>query len=539
MRFTLLALCASLIALPACKKSEPTVADYLATLKGEGTAVEKDKALERLRQAATAENGKELGDALKELPTKYRSSIAMTLGDLKAAAAVPGLIAAIDQKAVGGKGQGTQEANLANKEIARALGAIGSKEAVKPLIELLGNTKDDLVRIDTLDALGALKDKSAVETIAKVATDERLEPFVTKKALLALTELNDPAALDAFMRMLFAERRGISFYPEASFGVFSLGSVANDRILAVVEGKDQALLDWAKERKILLPAIYAKAAQIEADLQDPRAIPGLLKMLKYTDANMAYQLFVRLAAADSLGRMRAKEGVKPIAEMLAEMDPNARQAYVRSLVSIGDKGALPKLTACAKDGPWAAREPCMWGLAMIGTPKEGALFDGFIKGESARFTKECEEGFYGEVDCKGELEKNVTSRTATMNKYKTVIETVAPCADNACVAAALSHAENAVRERAGYELGHRGATDALPQLIGVIKQEVKDAPGLSPRFSAIWAVDVITSKAPEAKSAVRGEAAALRKQADDETKKVLMQKLAEELKRLAVKLERA
>ena len=538
MRSTIFALCAALALVPACKKADPNnVDDMVAKLKNAKSQKEKLSAVDALRKIGKKECVPGLIEALKETG-KVREAAAVALGELKDPSAVGPLGDAMDLSVAGGTDSSTVAANSANKEIARALGNIGDKAAAKTVSQLLKVTKDNYVKIEAINTLGSLKDPAAVPVLSEIAIDERIETLINKKAIQALSKINDPAALPVYFRMLFLERKGMSFYPESAYGIFLLGDAANDKVLTALKGEDKELLKLAKERDLVEPAIYAKAAQIEADLQDRRSIPVLLKLLKFEDENPQYKLFVRMNSADSLGRMRAKEAVAPISAMLAEDEANVRSAYVRALVQIGDKGSIGPLSKCATVGTWSAREFCALGLALLGTNAEIKTFDGLIKDEAPRFDKECKEGDYGEVDCAKEKEKNVTARVKTLTSYKAVLEKVATCSDNKCVEKSLTDPDPITRERAAYELGRRGAAESLPALLGAIKAPAKDIVDLNPRFAAICAVDWITAGSPEAMKAASGEANALEAQVDLDSQKVLTQKIAEEMKRLAVKLQR-
>lgn len=539
MRSLVIALSAALLFLPACKKADPnSVADQIERLqKAKGTK-ERLSALERLRNLKNAEAVPGLIDALKANQGEVREKIAVILGELKDPRAVGPLAESIDFAVTSGSDKASKEANAANKEIARALGELGDKGATDALVKLLKVTKDQYVKIETINALGKLKDPRALDLLSEIATDERLEPYINKKAILALASINDPKALPVYFKMAFAERKGVSFYAESSFAIFLLGDAAKDKVLAALAGEDKELLAWAKERDILEPAIYAKAAQIEADLQDPRAIPHLIKLLKYEDPNPMYQAVVRLAAADTLGRMRAKEAVRHIGSMLNVDEANVRSAFVRALVQIGDKSVVPNLVRCAASGSWSAREYCMLGVALLGEEKDLKSFDAFLKAEPGRFDAECKDGYYGNVDCAAEREKNVEARTKTITGYRQVVEMVAACSDDQCFEKALASDEPVVRERAAYELGRRQAAGSVPALLEAVKRPVANVVDLNPRFAAICAIDWITAANKEAMAAGKAAVEALDAQVEEESKKVMTQKIAEELKRLSVKLAR-
>lgn len=176
---------------------------------------------------------------------------------------------------------------------------------------------------------------AAIDTLVAVATGAP-EPFTAKKALLALGRIGDPRAAPAVMRMLFEERPGVTFFPEAAFAASQIGRPMAQPLLAVLEGKDAALASWAKERGVVPGALYAKSAQLLGDVGGPEAVPALVQKLGYQDADAGVQMYVRVLAAESLGRMRAKQAVKPLADLAArERDPNVRDRYCDALARMG------------------------------------------------------------------------------------------------------------------------------------------------------------------------------------------------------------
>ncbi len=537
---TIIVCCAAALLATACHKNDPnSVEDQVKLLKDGKTSRDRERALEHLRKIGKKEAVPGMLEALKSASSGLKPKIVVALGDLKDASAVDGLVEAIDMSVGNGTDKATADANTANKEISRALGEIGDKKAAAPLTKLLKATRNDYVRLETIEALGHLKDATAVPVLVDFAGDERLETLVNKKAIQALSEINSPEALPVYLQMLFAERKGVSFYPESAYGIFKLGNAANDKILAVLKGEDKALIKWAKEREVLEPAIYAKAAQIESDLQDRRAIPELLKLLKYEDARKDYQQIVRMNAADSLGRMRAKEAVGPIAAMLTEPDSTSRGAFMRALVQIGDAAATPKLSECMKNGDWSAREYCVLGLSLIGGAKDVKAIESVEKEEPGMFDKECGAGNYGDVDCAKEKAKNVENRLKNIASYKKALEVVSKCDNDAkCLEKLLADGEPVVREHAAYELGRRGAVDSLPALMTAIKREVTNTVDLNPRFAAICAVDWIAASNAKAMAAAKAEVNSLFALVEKEKRVTLTMRIAEEVQRLAVKLDR-
>jgi len=62
------------------------------------------------------------------------------------------------------------------EEVVKALGQIGDKTVVKPLISMLSNNEGIPFRCETIRALGATKDKRAVEPLIDVLQQESLKP---------------------------------------------------------------------------------------------------------------------------------------------------------------------------------------------------------------------------------------------------------------------------------------------------------------------------------------------------------------------------
>jgi HEAT repeat protein len=528
------ALAAVSLALASCHRPDPnSVEDQVALLRKAKTAREKEKALENLRRLGSKAAAPGLTEALAEASPKIRAQIAVVLGELKDPSSANALAEAIDLSA----GAHRPDANAANKEIARALGDLGGPGAAKPLLRLLKATRDNFVRVETISALGRVKDRAAVPLLSELAESEEEEALISKKAILALSEINDPSALPTYVRMLFLERKGRSHYPEASFAIFKLGAGAQDRVLRVLKGEDKELLDWAREHKVATPALFAKAAQLECDLQDRHAAPVLIGLLRFEDRERDYALEVRKNAADALGRMRVREAAPALAAMLKEENALARSAYARALAQIGAAGAAPKLAACAKQGNFAAREYCMVGLVLLGAKRDAKTLGALLKGEPALFDKEC-KALEGEVDCAKEKEAIVAARVRIIEGYRKVLETAGGCAEDQCLEELLASPEPLARERAAYELGRRGSARSIPALIATIQREVKDEVDLNPRFAAVCAVDWIAAANTEARKAAATQVGALKALVKSDEKRALTQRIAEEVLRLATKLER-
>jgi hypothetical protein len=273
-----------------------------------------DEKLAALQQARTAPGDrkaalKPLGEVLRQAP-RARAEAAVILGEIGDPAAVKPLMEAIDLS-----GKAERDVNDANQKIATALGLLRAREAVEVLTRLTGSS-DPFTQVAAIDALGAIGDPAGVVPLLKVVNDEQGEPFAIKKALLALGRIGDARAVPTVIRMLYVERPGAYFFAEAAFAASQLGAPMSAPLAAVVEGRDAELSRWAASKGVHPAALRAKAAQLLGDVGGPAAVPALLSALGYTDVDAGAQLFVRVFAAESLGRLRAAPAVAPICALL-------------------------------------------------------------------------------------------------------------------------------------------------------------------------------------------------------------------------------
>jgi len=467
MRHAAIAVLASSLLLAAC--SNPS--DPEGWAKRAASRSRLDEKLEALAQVRKAPGDRKaavpaLVEVLTQAP-RARAQAALALGEIGDPAAVKPLVAALD------KGSRDRDVLDANRYIADALGALRAKEAVPALTELVGSP-DGYVQVAAVDALGRIGDPAAIDILVGIATGAP-EPFTAKKALLALGRIGDPRAAPAIMKMLFEERPGVTFFPEAAFAASQIGRPMAQPLLAVLEGKDAALSAWARERGVLPGALYAKSAQLLGDVGGPEAVPALVQKLGYQDSDAGVQMYVRVLAAESLGRMRAKEAVKPLAELvMRERDPNVRDRYCDSIARIGDPGALPQLRAAAAQGDFDQREGPLVAISRLGGAGELA----FIAASQA---KDCASG------CDA-------GRTAAYAGMAARLEAAKACSDAGCWAGKLADPSAAVRDRAALEVGRSGTAANAGALGDAIVRPVADPVEVEARYHAVLALGWILSR---------------------------------------------
>lgn len=430
-----------------------------------------DEKLQALAEARKAPGDRKkavppLVEILRQAP-KARAQAALALGEFGDPAAVKPLLDALDLA--------SQDRDVldANRYIADALGALRAKEAVPALTRLV-SSPDGYLQVAAVDALGRIGDPAAIDTLLAVATGAP-EPFTAKKALLALGRIGDPRAGPAVLKLLFEDRGGVTLFPEASFAASQIGKPLAQPLLAILEGKDAALSAWAREHRVVPGALYAKSAQLLGDVGGPDAVPALVGKLGYTDADPGVQMYVRVLAAESLGRMRAREAAKALADAAArERDPNVRDRYCDALARIGEPAVIPALKGAAAAGEFGLREGPLVAISRLGGPAELPFV------EAAR-AKDCPS------TCDAERKAAYAGMAARLEAAKA-------CGAAACWAGKLGDASAAVRDRAALEVGRAGTAASAVALGDAIVRPVADVGDVAARYHAVLALGWIASR---------------------------------------------
>ncbi len=446
-----------------------------------------DEKLEALAQVRKAPGDKRaavphLVKVLTQMP-HARAEAAVALGEIGDPAAVRPLIEALD---VGARDRDTKDAN---RKIADALGALRAREAVPRLKDLV-DSPDGYSQVAAVDALGHIGDPAAVDKLVEVATSERTEPFTAKKALLALGRIGDARASATVLKMLFDERPGVSFFAEASFAASQIGKPMAAPLLAVLQGKDEALSSWAKEHKVVTGALYAKSAQVLGDVGGEDAVPALVSKLSYREGDAGVAMYVRVLAAESLGRLRARDAARQLASLVgSERDPNVRDRYCDALVRIGDASVLPALKSAGASGAWELREGPLTAVSRLGSEAERSTVE-------AAQAKDCKP------NCAPEVKAAYEAMLARLDAAK-------ECgADATCWGRKLGDQRASVRDRAALEIGRAGSAAHASALAEALLRPVESEVELPARYHAVLALGWIASR--EKIAAADGESIAAR-----------------------------
>jgi HEAT repeat protein len=521
------------LALAGCQESDPAKpATWLAKLSDKDSKVVID-ALEHLKKLKSKEGVPQIVAELKVDDGKVRETAAAALEEIGDPQAVQPLSEAVDL------GTSEKAIALANMKIADALGAIGDKSATPTLIKML-HSRDDNLRLQATKALDKLKDpKSAGELMQLVTSDTAPNPIV-KYSIIALGDMQSVEAIPVLAKGMVIEKNGASFFPDASYALFQIGSPAVPVLDSIVDGSGKEYLDWADKNSRSLAGWVSKCAIVLADIGDPSSIPVLVKALSWKDPNdnSVYTNLVRGKIAEALGRLRAKDGAIPLANSLAGMDDaNMRALFATAIAHIDDPVALPKMEAAIKNvkDTWSDRQETISGLTLFADGKEKPLLESVQKVETAdKALKEClaiesqETPEAKQARCKKGADERVQFLVEEIARLGTGEECKQ---DLACWTGKLKDPSLKIRERAAYEIGKIGGPASVDALLVAAKDEKTYV-----RRAAYVGLDWLT-RVDSAKPALKAKADVITAQYENDKSVQMMQIVNEDLKRVVWKVQ--
>ena len=210
---------------------------------------------------------------------------------------------------------------------ARALGRLGDKRAVEPLLASLldGDAK---VHEQAAKALGQLGDYRAVEPLIAALTGQ--DWAVRFEAAKALGRLGDYRAVEPLIAALEYKDWGFCWHVARALG--QLGKPATNPLIAELEDENQ--------KKI----VRRSAAYALGRLGDKQSVQPLLDVLKDEDPR------VRLEAAFALGYLGDPRSMKPLVAALKDENWQVRWNAVVALGALGNKGATETLLEMLNGG---------------------------------------------------------------------------------------------------------------------------------------------------------------------------------------------
>src|SRR6266581_4033787 len=158
------------------------------------------------------------------------------------------------------------KAREAAPQVAQLLKDVMVREEAATALRDIGGADEVPALLDAVQALGEVKFKEAVVELSLLVDDPSAPPLLVKKAVVALGQIGDPAAIPALQHALVLERQGVSLLPEASYALFQLGPAAVAPLIRMAKDEDPAYLKWARENNRAPAGTYAKAALVLGDL---------------------------------------------------------------------------------------------------------------------------------------------------------------------------------------------------------------------------------------------------------------------------------
>ena len=228
------------------------------------------------------------------------------IGDVRAAESLSSLLLGNDPRLVGGLGPVSGQSALMS--VAAALGRLGDRRQVEPLIDALDRQYEMEVRAAAL-VLGRLGDRRAVEPLIAVLRGPR-DTRVRSEAAAALGRLGDSRAVEPLIDALTGERHQSKDDPFRDDIVTALGTLGDRRAVEPLV----TVLDESP-RKVMAAL---------GGLGDPRAVSPLITYLNGDDR------YNRGDAAEALGRIGGPESGAALLKSI-HAEPRLRDSTVPAL----------------------------------------------------------------------------------------------------------------------------------------------------------------------------------------------------------------
>ncbi len=472
-RNSLILLFVATLATVGCEKKCKKGQDVACWTQALGDKARVTKAVSELK----AINDKSAAPALLETfktssdNPKVREKIAEMFKKWKYDKAVKALIEGLDFTVGPNKdGKKAKATNRANQKIASALGAIGDKQAITPLIRLMKVTKNLYVKRAAIRSLGQLKAKEAVDPLLEILNDVDVHKTIRANAVFALGEIGDPKVVPNLVKALYQEKA--FFFAHANLALVKIGEPAVDLLIQTMNGKNKEvnrILEGNVE--VLKGALEANAAQVLGDIGSEKAVEPLSAMVeKISKWDSDNKLIVMTRLISALGDIGYKGAVKSIVKYLDTKFWDVATVVCNSLIFIGDRSVVPELFKYASEGDRhpRVRVPMIEAIGNLGTDKD--------------------------IEQLKALKEKFKDRTLTPIIEKSIkrLEAYASCKQNAdCWIGKLKDKDPAVREKAAYELGQIGDPKAIDALISVVGDQNELV-----RWGVIFAFSRLNSKKP-------------------------------------------
>ncbi len=247
---------------------------------------------------------------------------------------------------------------------ATALGEIGDKSAVEPLMKALVKplpvkTRANVVKLEAMKSLSKIRDPRAVDGLIKVLATpaEDQDFFLNKVAAKSLGAFADPKAVPALVRGLFMSgagaTAGANIFQECRASLIAIGEPAVDKLVETLQRKNTDVEFDAKKYNFFPGIVEQKAAMVLGDIRSQKAVPAMLEQLGKPDdglkAGPGQGVSGHQSIIVALGQIAGPEVAKPLIAILADpkAPPKYKTAAADALNLVGDPSALPALLKVA------------------------------------------------------------------------------------------------------------------------------------------------------------------------------------------------
>lgn len=312
----------------------------------------KDAALKHLVELKDKSSLPFLYEELKQPVSELRPQVVELIGLIGDDTSIEPLVGAIDPAAGAGRDkEGRIKANTNEKAIkaltrlSQTSPAVAQNTKVIDAAKTLANSNSLDVQLAAIVALGDLQAKDAVKDLIGMA-DGHPNNFMVKNATEALIKIGDPAAADVLGKLLFFERDGVSFYREASYGLFILGKGAMPTLKQIWNAEFKPI-----EQLHIDPLVQkTKAVVVYGDLADPSTF-DLIADAANTEGSATGPALLRIESQRAAGRIGIDKVVPGLKKQMDNVDISQSEHALAALVQMGRKEiAAPLWAMTSADG---------------------------------------------------------------------------------------------------------------------------------------------------------------------------------------------
>ena len=245
-------------------------------------------------------------------------------------------------------------------------GREAAKKAVPELVKALDKklpikTRANVVKVEAMKALTAIKDPAAVPALMKVvevSADEQ-DFFLNREAAKHLGEFADARSAPTLVRGLFMTGRGGDIFVPCRLALARIGEAAVPAVVEAMQRGNKAIEEDAKKFDFIPGLIVQKMSIILGDLRSKKALPALIKELDRKDDGMTpdcvkgekqcvsgHQSVLLAIGMTDVEKTSAKTLIGIVSDV--KRHPKLRSAAAEALNLMGATDGLPAILAAAK-----------------------------------------------------------------------------------------------------------------------------------------------------------------------------------------------